>query len=168
MKNSNAMLTIIISIVSLFYSCETPAGFPGISEDIEDSKKRGVYICEYIVKPNPYYINDSLHITVKEAWLERHWAHGKTKDITLLYPEPSYQLCINMEESEKDLKGIGFDWYIGIDFEKNMRTCGDNSLVSDFKTVPGDTIEYKVQKGEELSDNYEKIIIGEFVLFKKK
>ena len=43
-----------------------------------------------------------------------------------------------------------------------------NSLMGDFQTMPGDSIKYEVQQGRELSDNYKKIIIGEFLLIKKK
>jgi hypothetical protein len=40
-----------------------------------------------------------------------------------------------------------------------MRGSNASSLMGDFETMPSDTIEYFVQKGDNLSGNSEKIII---------
>jgi len=149
-KFCSIKLFFAILILCLQYSCETPAGHIGVSQDIKESKKRKVFIAEYTTMPNPYKINDTLQITVKEAWLEK-----------------KYQVCINSEK--KDITGIfSYDWMIGTYVEKTMRPSSFSSLMGDFKKLPGDTIEYTVQKGDNLSDNGDKIIIGKFVLIKKK
>jgi hypothetical protein len=133
----------ILLLLLLFISCETPAGHTGVSNDIDDSKKRGVFISEYVVNPNPYKINDSLQITVKEAWLERRWRYGKNEDETLTFPPENYQLCINTVE--EDIKNAASKWTIGLNGDKYIRTSGRNSLMGDFQNMPGDTIKYEVQ-----------------------
>mgnify|MGYP003449199467 FL=1 len=167
MKRILTMLnSIIILLLSFFSGCETPAGHSGVSRDITDSKRRGVFISEYFVNPNPYKINDTLKITIKEAWLEKQWTYGKHEDQTLLFQPENYQLCINT--TEEDIKTMNSNWTIGLNGDKYMRMSSLNSLLGDFQTIPGDTIEYKVQQGMELSDNYKKNIIGKLILVKKR
>jgi len=134
-----------------------------VSDTIADSKDKGIFICEYKPLTNPLKINDTIKLDIEEAWLESQWRYSKENG---MYVSDDYQLCINVKP-EKHLEDLGFGWSIGIDFELNMRTSSKTSLISDFKALPVDTIRYKVQKGSELSDNYEKIIIGEFVVIKK-
>jgi hypothetical protein len=134
-----------------------------VSDTIADSKDKGIFICEYKPLTNPLKINDTIKLDIEEAWLESQWRYSKENG---MYVSDDYQLCINVKP-EKHLEDLGFGWSIGIDFALNMRTSGETSLISDFKALPADTIMYKVQKGSELSDNYEKIIIGEFVVIKK-
>jgi hypothetical protein len=59
------------------------------------------------------------------------------------------------------------NWTIGVNGDKYLRSSSDNSLVGDFKIVPGDTIIYHVQTGMDLSDKGKKRVIGRFILIKK-
>jgi hypothetical protein len=159
------MSNLIISLFLLFFTgCDTHPSSGSISINIAESKKRGVFISEYVANPNPYKINDTLQITVKEAWLEKRWKRSKSGE-TLLFPPEDYQLCIH--SVEKDMKNICSKWTIGLYGDKYIRTSSRSSLIGDFKKIPGDTIEYAVQKGRSLSDIDEKIIIGKFVLIRK-
>ena len=110
------LFNLLIILFPVFTSCETPSGHTGVSKDIKDSKKRNVFISEYIVNPNPYKINDTLQITVKEAWLEKQWIYGKKEIETLLFESENYQLCINT--IEEDIKGICSKWTIGLNGDK--------------------------------------------------
>jgi hypothetical protein len=167
MKTSSVMLSFILIILSQIWGgCETPQGHRGASANISESKKRGVFIKEYTTYPNPYKINDTLKLNVKEAWLEKKWASGRTYDKTKLYGIESYQLSINTTEEE--IKGCAITWTIGIDFDKNLRPSSTNSLIGDFKTITPDTINFKVQKGDNLSDSEQKVILGDFVLIKRQ
>lgn len=158
------MVTLILFVLFNFSNCETPQGHSGASENIIDSKIRGVFIAEYRPPLNPIKINDTIKITVREAWIEHKWVYTKDRNGAHII-NGKYQLCINT--LEQDIAGVDFDWSIGIDFEKNMRSSGKNSLIGDFNQMPTDSIVYKVQKGNELSDNYEKLIIGELILIRK-
>ena len=64
-----------ILILMFLNACNTFTGHRGASECIDESLKRKVFIAEYTTLPNPYIINDSLNITVREAWLEKRWAY---------------------------------------------------------------------------------------------
>lgn len=155
----------LLSICFLFVNCETPSGHIGVSNDIKESKKRNVFISEYTCSPNPYKINDTLQITIKEAWVEHRWFHSLKEEETLIDTDGDYQLCINT--NEKDLIGVCFDWTVGVDFYKNLRLSSKNSLLGDFKSVPTDTIEFKVQAGNTFNEDSSRKIIGKFVLIKK-
>lgn len=158
------ILTLIILFFLFFVlSCNTLRGHNGVCENIKESKNRGVFICEYMPLNNPYRINDSISLTIEEAWVERNWKYSENNNETVVMEE--FQVCVNTYE--KDIAGICFDWSIGINGDLYLRSSSKNSLIGDFKTLPPDTIEYKVQKGSEFSDNYEKIIIGKFGLVKK-
>jgi hypothetical protein len=147
MKTLKIMFNSIpILLISIFSCCTNNlSGQRGISQDITESKRRGVFKTEYTVYPNPYKINDSLQITVKQAWLESHWNYGEYNDETKVYPDGEYQLAVNTVE--KDIENVDIYWTIGIDREKYMRTSNNQSLISDLKTMPSDTIEFKVQTG---------------------
>jgi len=156
----------ILHLIFIVTSCQTPRGFPGVSDYIKDSKERGVFIQEYTVYPNPYKINDSMQITVKEAWVERQWIHtSKPKGAKIR--EKGYQLAINT--TEEDLEGVTLDWVIGIYSDKYVHPSSANSLVGDLDTIPGDTICYLVQN--EMSKwrlNKQPNVVGRFVLVKKQ
>ena len=151
----------IIAILIAFSSCNFQQGHNGASNNIEESKDRGVFICEYTPLMNPYKINDTIILKIDEAWIEKKWKFPKNVNQTVV--ESEYQLCINIAP-EKHIENLGIEWSIGVDYDKNMRISSLTSLIGDFKTLPSDTIEYKVQKGDEFSNNYEKIIIGKFIL----
>lgn len=155
---------ILLALLSLFLCCDNGAGFSGVSNNIKESKGRGVFIQEYEVIPNPYKINDSLQITVKEAWIENSWGHSKDPANTV--KGEKYQLCINSLAT--DLKGFSFDWSIGNNFKDNFRISGKNSLMVDRNTLPTDSIiKYSVFQGEFLLSDTSKIPIGKFELHRK-
>ena len=151
--------SIILSLILTLFGCENGAGFPQASNNIKEAKARGVFICEYKGLTNPVKINDSLKITIKEAWIEQHWTYSQNSGQTIAID--GYQICINSVES--DLKNVDFDWTIGINGDFYLRSSGKNSLIGDFINMPeGDTLTYLVQKGDNLSDVSNKIIIGKF------
>lgn len=136
----------------------------GASENIQESKKKGVFICEYVPLKNPYKINDSISINVKSAWLEHHWLYSGLFSQNAKIEKKGLQLIIITDE--KSLHGYLKSWLIGVDFEKNIRSASKNALITDFSYLPPDTIEWKVQNGQELSDSFPKTIIGKFALKK--
>ena len=166
-KRKKHTLTIVIALTLISFhislqSCKTLQGHKGASKDIKESKKRQIFVCEYSVTENPFKINDSLKITVKEAWLEKHWRYSKNIYTTTSYD--GYQLMINA--TEKDLVGVCFEWSIGVDFDMHLRSCSKDGLMGDFKELPSDTLVYLIQKGRtKLSGTPE--IIGKFTLIKK-
>ncbi len=153
----------IIFITSI-YSCNliVTNGHLGASDNIQESKKRGVFICEYAPQKNPYKINDSLSIHVKSAWLECHWIYSGFFSEKAKIENTGLQLIIITDTSS--LKGYLKTWLIGVDFEKNIRSALKNGLITDFDSMPQDTIEWKVQSGIELADSFHKTIIGKFIL----
>lgn len=157
------MIMLFLILINLF-GCNNSAGHSGVSGDIATSKKRGVFVQEYTVQSNPYKINDTLQITVKEAWIEHKWAYSQKSDKIIVLD--GYQLCI--KSLQPDLKGIDSKWTIGVNGDKYIRASGKSSLISDFIDLPqGNTISFQVQKGINLSDEGSKEIIGSFELLKK-
>ena len=159
------IVLFLAGLVYWFIGTDKFSSGRGISDNIKESKKHNVFLAQYVALSNPIKINDTLQITVKEAWLECQWFYAKNKNGARIIKD-RYQLCINT--NERDLKGVCFDWTIGIDFDKNLRSSSKNSLVGDFKIIPSDTLEYIVQKGSNLSEQQPKIILGKITLVKKK
>ena len=158
---------LLILSVAVISSCNPNAGLRGVSNDIAMSKRLGVFVCEYEARPNPYYINDTICFTVKEAYLETFW--GQTSGFKAVpRPDNGYQLIIETEENMmKKYPRMTRDWTIGIDWEKNIRFAGTHSMMGDFKNLPQAEREvWKVMKGDKFNDSV-KTIIGEFVLYKK-
>lgn len=158
------MISLFFTLFISLNSCNSWQGQPGVSDNIADSQKRGVYICEYIANPNPIKINDSLEFQIEMAWLERQWQHVKKYEGS--NPLNGYQLIIL---TKNKIPG-GFDktWTIGVDFDRYIRTCGKTCLISDFEKLPIASKEvWPVQKGWELTVEAKKEILGEFVLFRK-
>lgn len=168
-------ILILFSVVYLFtvQSCHSQVGEIGTSSNVEESKKRGVFVCEYETSMNPYVINDSMSITIKEAWLEKNWIYAK--DINKSNIQKGYSLRINSRE--EDLKGFPIKWSIddGVnwktknkpDFRLEMRGTNKKNMISGFRDLPPDTIRYIVHTGESYIEN-NPTILGEFVIFKKK
>ena len=155
-------ITILLSFLS---SCHNDwQNRPAVSDNMKDSKKRGVYICEYEALPNPMNINDSLIFDIKEVWLERQWRYKEKFEET--DPMEGYQLII-LTKGEIH-KGFSRTWRIGIDFDRNIRLCGKSCLMTEFEKLPISNKEiWKVQAGSELNPEAEKIILGDFTLYKK-
>lgn len=157
------MIMLFLILINLI-GCNNSAGHRGVSGNIDESKNRGVFVQEYMSSSTPYKINDTLQVTVKEAWIERQWAHSQDPNQTISVD--GYQLCIKSVEA--DLQGIDFKWTIGINGDKYIRRSGKSALISDFVELPsGDTVVYQVQKGSNLSDESSKEIVGKFELVKK-
>ncbi len=145
-------------------------GGNGVSGSISESKKYGVFISEYRPLKNPIKINDTLKITVHEAWLEKTWAYSNDFDNPDFNDslDTEWQFCITTEE--EDIKGLNSDWSIGIEFDryKSMISSGHNSLIGLVNTIPSDTIEYLVQQGRSYKNKKDIVILGKIVLIKKK
>ncbi len=132
MTNKTITISYLVFVILFSLSCNTWQNHLGMSEDINEAKKRGVYICEYEAKPNPISINDSLIFTIKEAWLEKRWKYPQDYDKT--NPIEGYQLIVITKNNIN--KGIGKTWSIGIDFNRYIRPCGENCLITDFEKLP--------------------------------
>ena len=140
---------------------------PVISGTIEESKGRGVFIKEYTVPSNPCKINDTLQITVKEAWVEYEWYFGDNENETNVLADPGYQIRVN--STKQDIgKYNSIDWSIGIRGDKYLVPCSRSSLEGRLENLPGDTIEYIVVKGC-IVNNMDTTgkVLGKFVLIKK-
>ena len=156
----------IISCLLVLYGCNDQDGFPGASNNIADSKKRGVFVSEYTCYPNPYWINDTLKISVMEAWVEKFWRHTNNKNGAKILVEDNlkYQICVNTIES--DLAGIHSIWSIGMS-NKYLHISSRNSLSGDFVEMPNDTLDYIVHVGDYEVDTSGRNFIGHFILVKK-
>lgn len=121
-------------------SCRINEGRPGASNDISDSKSNGVFISEYKPIEAEFKINDTLGFEIEEAWLEKKWVFGNFRN--KVRPVNGYYLNINLKNPR--LKGLTYHWRIGKNSEHYLRLSSENSLISDFNSLPGDTIIYSV------------------------
>lgn len=156
---------ISLCVLFSFIGCNTLHNHSGMSSNIIESKKRNVFIAAYKSISNPVYINDSLELFVKEAWMEKAW---KYDDIFYGVTEiEGFQLIVILKEELHP--GYGKNWLIGIDGNRHFRFCGSNCLISDFDSLNNKDLElWKVQAGWKLNADADKIIIGDFILKKIK
>jgi hypothetical protein len=160
------MRPICLLFLILFTSCYNSFNSDScVSATIKESKKREVFVCEYVVPQNPYIINDSLKIEVKEAWLEKKWSYGNLKSTTVLNNSGGYQL--HLIAKKENFEDYDFGWTIGDQFRNSFRSSSDYSILLDANNIPPDTLIFKVVKGEVLKNSHN-IVIGKFVLIEKK
>lgn len=58
----------------------------GPSNDIAESKRRGVYLYSYkVLTKQPIPLGDGVELTIKDAWLERQWKAGTFDNETVVY-----------------------------------------------------------------------------------
>ena len=152
------ILLVAISCMLILASCDKSRGHRGVSEDIKESKKRGVFAREYTVPQNPFIINDSLQIFVEEAWLEYRWGYGD-RGSTIESPSGGYQLNVNSRDV--DLMGFPFQWHIGAFPRSSWRSSSHSSMMIDLDRIPSDTLRYPVYTGRHAPDT---VLLGEFVL----
>jgi len=156
------MKKIAFLLLVVCMSCvNSLTGHRGVSNNINESKKRKVFIKELCAPSNPYVINDTLKIKIRCAWLEQQWAYPTNLDETIL--SENYQLII---ESDESVKGIPTSWQIGNSFVESFRSCGDKSIMTDIKDLPkSDTLTWDVTLGRKYDKSR---IIGKFILIAKE
>ncbi len=121
MKNT-ALITFVLCCI---ISCNTLRGHRGVSDSIKESKRRGVFICEYSPSGLTYQYDNKYDIIVNKAWLEKQWAYDANTNETIII-DSSYQLKIETNDKVQD--SYGFEWRIGINGDHYIRTCGHNLL----------------------------------------
>lgn len=98
---------IVFTVISLFsfFFIRCDIGFEGqlaSSCNIEESKKRNVFIASYCLPKNVY---DSLNI--KEAFVERTWRNGQNFEETVISLDTNswqtYQFCIKIEDGMENI-----------------------------------------------------------------
>jgi hypothetical protein len=153
---------ILVSLVLCLTSCFFDQSGPGMSNSIEESKKRGYFICEY--QPTKVVINDTLMFHIKEAWLEKQFFYSKSGST---YTVGKYQLIVVTDENIFNGANYAFKWTIGVDFERNFRSCGKNCIMSNLAEIGNDVETWQVQAGSRMDSSAVKKIIGTMTLFKK-
>jgi hypothetical protein len=161
-KRAYVIALLILGCILAIKLFTSLAGLPlsgeYVSPSIKESKENGAFVAEYVTPSNPYKINDTLVVHIKEAWLEKDsYFNGQTRRITI--QDNGYQLLINAEEN--DLERFGISWNI---LTKDGRYFyGHNAIpiVQDFDSPLADTLQYRVE-------NDSHVIIGKFILIKKK
>lgn len=151
-----------VSFTLFLIGCRSYDGFPEMSGSLEDSKEDNVFISEFIAPQNPYKINDTLSINVKEAWLEHHWKYTKSGKVVFY---PGYQLIIICDR--ENIKQYPFLWTIGTVDGPNFRSCAKDCIMADFDDQPKESETWIVQKGM-LRNNQTPEVIGNFRLIKKR
>ena len=154
-------LLIYYALSISFFSCDCDR-FSGVSEDIEDSKKKKVFILE-LVRDKTIKINDTLKIYVKEAWIEDMWTHECYRKIKrdMNFRGCQYQLCVN---SVNELPFYSIDWEIGYSLEESFRYTSKTSLVMDLTEPRLDNYCIPVYKDYLQNDINKNIKIGDFCL----
>jgi hypothetical protein len=162
-KMNKKYFSILFSILCFFCSCNPAEGLPAMSNTIQESQERGVFICEYEPLRNPIIINDTIRIEVDRCWLEKHWIYPKNPAKTIV--RNGYQMIFFSKNEIGN--GYPFNWTIGIDFKRNFRSCGQKCLMTDFDTIPNSYEEWDVQLGNDLFEKGRHLLIGKVKLIRR-
>lgn len=102
---------VLFALIPLIMACDSIEGLGGASANINESKKRKMFVQAYCLLNNPF---DSLNI--KEAFIERSWGYGKTNEETyplrLDFPGGAHQFCIKIEEGMLDLYHHKYNFFV--------------------------------------------------------
>ncbi|MBV6513288.1 MAG: hypothetical protein HRU80_10115 [Ignavibacteriales bacterium] len=71
-----AVILITIYVIVNIYTSYFDYGGAGLSDDIEFSKRLGVFSYEYVVEPEILKIDSTFTLRFGEAWAEKSWVHG--------------------------------------------------------------------------------------------
>jgi len=153
---------LYIVFILFFNSCDTLSGHGGVCDSIYESKTENIFVQEYTMISNPI-INDSIRLSVKEAWVENYWQyHNRTEVLSI---PGSYQLVIKFDEPL--FNGYDNSWSIGNSFKQSLRSCSYDCIMMDIDSLSiVDTLTWAVVTGEILKTSKNKKI-GEFKLVKK-
>jgi hypothetical protein len=155
------MKNIIYFLAIICISCNTLRGHRGVSNDIEESKERGVFVCELHSLSNPYRINDTLSINIKSAWLEKSWRYGVEVSETVVISD-IYQLVIDSDK--QSIVDFPKRWQIGTSRKNSYRLCSSSSIMIDMDTLPiSNKLEWNVTLGKRRYND--SMVIGKFELF---
>ncbi|ARN78769.1 hypothetical protein BST97_12620 [Nonlabens spongiae] len=161
-------LTVFLGFFMLSGCFEKDRG-RGISININDSKKRGVFITEYEIKQK-LILGDSIRISPSEVWLEKVWRYDpEDPSNSISKNNNTYQVVLTAEkETPFSVSGLSFKYTIGVNSNQYLRKCGETCLIGDLAEKPGDTLLYKLKKGAYPNGDYKKEdIFAELMLIKK-
>jgi hypothetical protein len=160
----------LFCLTFLFSSCcfVIDKGGGGVSLSIKEAKERNVFVSEYIPPKNPFYINDSIVLNVKQAWLEHAWTFGgRCNEKTQVDNDETYQLIIISDA--KSLKGHLTNWRIGNTLNTAFFGTFENAIMVRFNAIPKtDTLKWQVHPGHQLDNISMGPIIGEFLLVRRQ
>ncbi|QHT67460.1 hypothetical protein GXP67_12890 [Rhodocytophaga rosea] len=177
-KKGGPVITGYFILLLTLTACDFSKGGPGRSTSIKESKDRKVFLSEYVPLANPIVINDTIQITVEEAWIEEDWGYEKNHSTV---KQGGEQVRVVINTNKKSIKNYGIDlgeWFIGTD---EYDTFGSQSwwswpqdeavLSKKLDSFPeSDTISWKVKTGDrfvgEKVEGAQKVI-GQFKLVRK-
>lgn len=173
-----AIITTALLALSVIYltQCDIRDRGQGRTSSIEESKRKNVFICEYIPASNPFVVNDTIQFRIKEAWLEKRWNYTRNYFIISIYKE-QYQLIVILYDINLDSLSYGIKWSIGraIRNAKDIHELigGYNYLFTMyFYSTPSDTETWKVYTGNFGKYPFppDSVIneVGQFILYRKK
>jgi len=169
-KINNSILFFVV--ISLFISCiDDLKGSPGASDSIADSRSKGVFIAKYESDNDVIKINDTITLTIKEAWVEKKWNYGSygygkiSLNIDTAFGG-GYQLIINVKD--KIPCHYGFNWYIGEGYDRYFTSGGDYYFCSAFKILPKNVETWEVHSGSFSKERVNENVIGKIILHLSK
>ena len=152
----------------------TLEGAGGSSDDISESKRRGVFLWEYKPEKNPIRIRDGEYLDIVEIWAERSWAYPEFSRGTELRPK-HFQIVIRARPEglthyyynnfDGEEKSSSRHWTIGVNNRRVFYTRESGKLVHEQYQQPPDSCEvFPIQQGHDLSGRIQPVIIEQLRL----
>ncbi len=168
---------IVPGVLYLLSWNPTLAGAGGSSDDISESKRRGVFLWEYKPAKNPIRIRDGEYLDIVEVWAERSWIYPEFSRDTEIQPN-IYQIVIKANpkglyhyyerhfDHEKPETAINH-WTIGVDYQWVFYMPSDENLMCEMYSLPDSCEVFPIQRGTDIGDRKPHVIIGELRLCRK-
>ena len=137
MKRWLILITIIILILNIT-SCNIDYKPSFVSHNINESKSKGIFICEYKIIKND--LANKIGFNYNKIWIEKRWSSYLDKDGNEKFnvQEDTFQLIINFKDNHLFSNNTYFYKYIIQDDKANV-LAGTNSLL----ILDSDTLKFK-------------------------
>ncbi len=151
-------------------------GAGGSSDDISESKRRGVFLWEYQPAKNPIHIRDGEYLDIVEVWAERSWIYPEFSRDTKIQSK-SYQIVMSVKPNglthyylnNYDYGGAdNKQWTVGIDYQRMFNTREDGKLVYEQQGQSLDSCEvFLIKQGNQMNKPVEPVILEKLKLCRK-
>lgn len=162
--NITGLLIIILNLTCCKYVEFKPSH---ISLNINESKNKKAFICEYVVSKKTY--NDSIDFNYNEIWLEKKWSNylDKNGQEKFKVVDSTAQLVINFKDDHLFTKKKYWDKFIIKDDDGNVMGSDKGILSLDADILKNEPKVFKlfvIKVKDKYQPNLDTIRIGELLL----
>jgi hypothetical protein len=165
------LITIIIFIIIMKDCNPKFYGLSDVFENIEESKKNGFFIFEYLPLTKVYKVDNKFEVNIDQIWVEEDWSYGNFRNpqvknngsFTL-----NFKIINNLPENDTLLYKLNWNNY-DCTFSKYIKTTDTlRKRLIQYKNKFKDTIQINILKYHYSRDSLKIDTVKRITLVKKK